>query len=117
MPAQAFVQLQAGADFPLHVHEQPRSVYFYSAWGKTLSFDLGRQWSPMLEVLGNHDLQAGAATDWDLVPELQVTLNRRQHVRAALGYRMPINDTAGRPKQVIAYFLWDWFDGGLLEGW
>ncbi|HEY6925274.1 MAG TPA: hypothetical protein VI653_17495, partial [Steroidobacteraceae bacterium] len=117
LPSQTFVLLQAGGDFPLHIHEQPRSIYFHSAFGKTLSANLGRQWSPMLEVLGNHDLQAGAVTDWDLVPELQVTLNRRQHVRAALGYRVPINDSAGRPKQVIAYFLWDWFDGGLLEGW
>ena len=29
----------------------------------------------------------------------------------------PINDTYGRSKQVVAYFLWDWFDGGLFEGW
>ena len=59
----------------------------------------------------------GGATDWDVIPEFQVTLNRRQHIRAALGYRLPINDTAGRPKQFIAYFLWDWFDGGFFEGW
>jgi len=117
LPSQAFVQLQAGAAFPLHVHEQSRSVYVHSAFGKTFSANLGRQWSPMLEVLGNHELRTGEVTDWDLIPEFQVTLNRRQHIRAALGYRVPINDTAGRPKQVIAYFLWDWFDGGLLEGW
>ena len=117
LPSQTFLQLQAGADFPLHVHETSRSVYLHTAFGKTFSAELGRQWSPTLEVLGDRDLGPGSVTDWDLLPEFQVTLNRRQHVRAAVGYRLPINDTAGRPKQVVAYFLWDWFDGGLLEGW
>lgn len=117
LPAQTFIQLQAGADFPLHVHETSRSVFLHTAFGKTFSVDFGRQWSPMIEVLGDRELSTGMVTDWDLLPEFQVTLNRRQHIRAALGYRVPINDTAGRPKQIMAYFLWDWFDGGLLEGW
>lgn len=117
LPAQLFIQTQAGADFPVHTHDVARSVFFNGALGKTFSKNLGRQWSPMIELLGNHDLRAGEVTDWDVVPELQVTLNRRQHVRAALGVQLPINDTLGRPKQVIAYILWDWFDGGLLEGW
>jgi hypothetical protein len=52
-----------------------------------------------------------------VVPEFQVTLSRRQHVRAALGYDVPLNDTAGRSTQLMMYVLWDWFDGGLLEGW
>ena len=118
-PAQMFLQTQAGADLPAHTQNIPNSVYFYTALGKSFAGnrELGRLWSPMLELLGNRDLRAGAATDWDLEPELQVTLNRRQHIRAAIGYRFPVNDTAGRPRQVMAYFLWDWFDGGLLEGW
>jgi len=74
-------------------------------------------WSPMVELIGNRDLTAGAEILWDVVPEFQVTINRRQHIRTAVGYRVPVNDTVGRPKQFVAYFLWDWFDGGLFEGW
>jgi hypothetical protein len=86
--------------------------------GKSFSeHELGRMWSPMVEMIGTRDLTGGAVTDWDLIPELQVTLDRRQHIRAALGYRFPITDSAGRPSQIMAYLLWDWFDGGLLEGW
>jgi hypothetical protein len=94
-------------------------VYLRTAFGKSLAGDgnLGRLWSPMVEFIANRNLTSGTKTDWDVVPEFQVTINRRQHIRAAMGYLMPINDTAGRPKQVIAYFLWDWFDGGLFEGW
>jgi mono/diheme cytochrome c family protein len=118
LPAQTFLQTQAGVELPVHTHNTPRSMFFHAAVGKTFTPQaFGRLWSPMLEILGDRDLQPGAVTNWDVVPELQVTLNRRQHIRAALGYRIPINDSAGRPKQVIAYFLWDWFDGGLSEGW
>jgi mono/diheme cytochrome c family protein len=116
---QAFMQIQAGMNIPRHTEYGPRSAYVNGAFGKSFagSAELGRLWSPMVEVIANRDLTAGTRTDWDAVPEFQMTLNRRQHIRAALGYRMPLNDTAGRPRQVIAYFLWDWFDGGLFEGW
>jgi hypothetical protein len=59
----------------------------------------------------------GAATEWDVVPQMQVTLSRRQHIMIDVGVRLPINERAGRHPQVITYFLWDWFDGGLREGW
>jgi mono/diheme cytochrome c family protein len=116
---QAFMQIQSGVDIPRHTEYGPSSAYIRTAFGKSLAGDgeLGRLWSPMVEFIGNRDLTAGATTDWDVVPEFQVTINRRQHIRAAVGYRVPINDTVGRPRQVIAYFLWDWFDGGLFEGW
>jgi hypothetical protein len=59
----------------------------------------------------------GAKTDWDVMPEMQVTISRRQHVRGNLGYRFPVTNTAGRQQQVMFYLLWDWADGGLLSGW
>ncbi len=116
---QAFMQIQTGINIPRHTEFGPRSLYLRSAFGKSIAGDgnLGRLWSPMVEIIGNRDLTSGTKTDWDAVPEFQVTINRRQHIRAAVGYLMPINDTSGRPQQIIAYFLWDWFDGGLLEGW
>jgi hypothetical protein len=46
-----------------------------------------------------------------------VTLNQRQHIRVSAGLQLPVNNTASRSKQVVFYFLWDWFDGGLLDGW
>ena len=38
-------------------------------------------------------------------------------VRRPAGIRIPLNDREGRSPQVLTYFLWDWFDGGLFEGW
>jgi mono/diheme cytochrome c family protein len=117
--AQTFLQLQAGVELPLRTTHVARSAYVRTAFGKTLAEGggAGRLWTPMLEVVADRDLTRGATTDYDVVAEFQVTLNRRQHVRAALGYLVPVNDTAGRPRQIELYFLWDWFDGGFLEGW
>jgi mono/diheme cytochrome c family protein len=116
---QAFMQIQTGIDVPRHTEYGARSAFIRTAFGKSFAGDaeLGRLWSPMVEFIGNRDLTAGTKTLWDAVPEFQVTINRRQHIRTAFGYRVPINDTAGRARQFMAYFLWDWFDGGLFEGW
>ena len=29
----------------------------------------------------------------------------------------PLNDRDNRDTQVLAYVLWDWFDGGLFDFW
>ena len=71
----------------------------------------------MVEFLANRDLVDGAKTDWDVMPEMQVTLSKRQHIRADLGYRAPFTDTKGRQGQVNFYILWDWADGKFWEGW
>jgi hypothetical protein len=63
------------------------------------------------------ELDDGATVHWDVVPQMQVSLSRRQHILINVGARIPVNERAGRSTQVIAYFLWDWFDGGLLDGW
>jgi mono/diheme cytochrome c family protein len=117
LPQNTFLQFQAGGDFPRHTGTTPNDVFARTAFGASFSKGFGRQWSPMLELVAAHDLRAGSTTDLSLVPEFQVTLNTRQHVRAALGYQLALNNTATQPNQVVFYFLWDWFDGGLFEGW
>jgi hypothetical protein len=62
-------------------------------------------------------LAAGEETNWDVLPEIQVTLSKRQHIRFNAGVRVPLNNTGARSVQAIFYLLWDWFDGGLRDGW
>jgi mono/diheme cytochrome c family protein len=114
-----FVQTQFGADLPRHTDIAPQSIFFNSAVGQSFAANrgLGRLWSPMFEVIGARDLVDNAKTNWDVVPQMQVTISKRQHIRANLGVRVPVNNTAGRPVQVMFYLLWDWFDGRLNEGW
>jgi mono/diheme cytochrome c family protein len=114
-----FVQTQLGASLPRHTDIAPQSIFFNTAIGQAIAADhhLGRLWTPMVEFLAARDLVDHTSTNWDVLPQMQVTISRRQHVRGDLGLRIPVNNTQGRPKQVMFYLLWDWQDGRLNEGW
>ena len=115
-----FIQAQFGADLPFHPKDEaPQSLFFNAAIGQSFAANhgLGRLWSPMFEFVATRDLLTGAKTDWDVLPQLQVTISRRQHIRGDLGLRTPITNTTGRQKQIVFYLLWDWQDGKLTEGW
>jgi hypothetical protein len=73
----------------------------------------GRTWSPMLELLGRLE---DDETEWDVLPQLHVTLNTRQHVMLTLGPRIPVGGE-GRRASFVVNLLWDWFDGGFRDGW
>jgi mono/diheme cytochrome c family protein len=119
LPRNSFLQFQSGADLPVDTSKASQLVFWNTALGKTFAQDrgLGRMWSPMIELLGERELTTGARTNWDLLPEMQVTLSRRQHVRGDLGVRFPVNNTRGRSVQLVFYLLWDWGDGKVTEGW
>ncbi len=114
-----FIQTQFGADLPRHTQISPQSIFFNTAVGQSLAADhgMGRLWSPMVEFLADRDLVDNAKMNWDLLPQMQVTISKRQHIRADLGVRIPVNNTTGRPVQLMFYVLWDWQDGRLNEGW
>ncbi|MES2392142.1 MAG: c-type cytochrome [Acidobacteriota bacterium] len=118
-PTNTWLQLQLGGDISTNTTDAPSSIFYRTALGQTFARDkgLGRQYSPMVEFVASRDFTTGAATDWDVVPQMQVTLSPRQHVRADIGVRAPFTDTAGRKPQVVFYVLWDWADGKLWEGW
>ena len=118
LPRDGFLQAQAGLGLPTDPDRVERESFWRAVIGRSFTQGrFGRTWSPMLEVLGARELAAGAAAHWDLVPQVQVTLSRRQHVMLNAGLRIPVNERSGRSPQLLTYLLWDWFDGGLLEGW
>lgn len=119
LPRDSFLQFQSGVELPTHTDDAPRAVFWRSVVGKSFiqQKGFGRLWSPMVEVLADRELVSGEKTNWDLLPQIQVTLSRRQHIRANVGVRFPVNNTGSRSTQVLFYLLWDWFDGGLRNGW
>src|SRR5437660_2022854 len=74
------IQTQFGADLPRHTGIAPQSIFFNTAVGQTIMADhgLGRAWAPMFEFLADRDLMHGAKTNWDVLPEMQVTIRHRQ---------------------------------------
>lgn len=119
LPANLFVQAQAGTLQPVDPEKHPRSAYWRTAVGKGIrqAGGLGRMWSPMMELVADRDFEHGAKINWDVLPEFQVTVSQRQHIRFNAGLRIPVTNTVDRPLQVVFYVLWDRFDGGLFEGW
>jgi mono/diheme cytochrome c family protein len=118
-PHKVFLQLQGGGELPVDTSRAPQAVFFRVAAGKSFNQNhgLGRLWSPMVEFLTDRELVNGAHTDFDVVPQFQVTLSKRQHVRFNLGVRIPATNTTDRSVQAVFYLLWDFQDGKLLEGW
>ncbi len=72
----------------------------------------------MVEVLGTAEF-ADEETEyvWDLLPQMQVTLNKRQHIMLNVGVLLPLTDAGTRQTKLLVYLLWDWFDGGFFDGW
>jgi Cytochrome C oxidase, cbb3-type, subunit III/Putative MetA-pathway of phenol degradation len=118
LPSDAFVQFQGIVEVPFDETLAEKEGAVRVALGKTfMQGGVGRSWTPMVELLGAKELEGGTTIQWDVVPQLQVTLSRRQHVMANVAARIPVNETAGRDSQLLVYLLWDWFDGGLFDGW
>ncbi|HEU4641098.1 MAG TPA: cytochrome c [Gemmatimonadaceae bacterium] len=118
LPANGYFQFQGGVELPTHPAHAPQELFWRGALGTTVPFGrISRTWSPMVEVLGTREMTAGAPVEWDIVPQSQLTLSARQHIRVSVGVDVPVTETDTRHPQILAYLLWDWFDGGLFEGW
>ena len=119
LPRDGFVQVHAGVELPADRETASREAFWRVAAGRTFAQagGAGRAWSPMVELLGARGLEGGPPTLWDVVPQMQVTLNTRQHVMLSGGVQIPVNQRRGRGARLIVYLLWDWFDGGLFDGW
>ena len=116
LPRNGFLQMHAGVEIPLKASEA-KEAYLRSAIGFThmTNRGFGRSWSPQLEVLVTRPMDGSA--EWDVVPQLQVSLSKIQHVLLAAGMRIPTNQRDERSPAFIAYLLWDWFDGPFTSFW
>jgi hypothetical protein len=118
LPRSGFFQLHAGFELPANRDLASNEVYWRTAIGQTFTEHIwGRAWSPMVEVLGVKGLARGVDPEWDVVPQMQVSLSGLQHVLLNVGVRVPVNERASRGSTLLVYLLWDWFDGGLFSNW
>jgi mono/diheme cytochrome c family protein len=118
--ADSFVQAQAGLELPFDTEKAEREAFWRLVAGKTWTqgpLGFGRAWTPMVELVASRALEDDATAHWDVVPQMQVTLNTRQHILLSVGVRTPLNDRQGRHPRLMVYLLWDWFDGGIRDGW
>jgi len=118
LPADFFVHGQGGLELSTNKEKANHEGFWQFALGRTFTQgEWGRAWSPMLELLGAREFESSAEVEWDLVPQVQVALNTRQHIMLNVGVRFPVTDASHRQTTVLFYLFWEWFDGGLTEGW
>lgn len=118
LPRDAFLHAHTGLEVPADGERAAKEAFWRVALGKSfIANRWGRVWSPMLEILGARELEDGHAAEWDVLPQLQVSLSTRQHVLVNVGVRVPISQHRDRSTSVLVYLLWDWFDGGFFSGW
>jgi mono/diheme cytochrome c family protein len=118
LPRDSFVQVQSGVELSTDTERVPHEAFWRTAVGRSLfESGFGRTWTPMIELLGAREIEDEARVEWDVVPQLQVSLSRRQHILLNAGVQIPMTSRDRRPTRFLVYLLWDWFDGGFLEGW
>lgn len=117
LPRNFFLQFHGGVELPADTTLGAKEAYLRGAIGTTFAENrgFGRAWSPQVEVLWARPW--AGSSEWDVVPQLQVTLSKLQHVSVAAGVRIPVNERGERPAQGLVYLLWDFFDGGFFEFW
>jgi mono/diheme cytochrome c family protein len=112
-----FLQLHTGIEIPTDHRRGENETFVRTAVGYSFAQDrgFGRSWSPMLEVLAAKPQHA--STEWDVVPQMQVSLSKLQHILISVGARIPVNEREERKPQFLTYLVWDWFDGGFTQFW
>jgi mono/diheme cytochrome c family protein len=117
LPHNSFLQLHGGIEVPSDSELAGKEGFFRTALGTTTAQGLGygRAWSPQVELLWARPF--GEPSEVDIVPQLQVSLSKLQHVLLATGVRLPATQRAERKPRVLFYVLWDWFDGSLFSFW
>jgi hypothetical protein len=118
LPADFFLQSQLGLELPADKDKAENAAFLRAALGwTTTSGEFGRAWSPMVELTAGRDFAGDTDIKYSIVPQIQITLNKRQHIMFNIGVRAPLNQRDTRTTQLIFYVLWDWFDGTFFEGW
>ena len=113
-----FVQVHGGFMATSNRTKVENSMYLRQAWGYTFAQQrgIGRTWTPMTEIIWSKEVNGGANTV-DVVPQMQVSLSKMQHIMLNVGASVPVTDRDGRHPQFLTYMLWDWFEGGLFSFW
>ena len=78
---------------------------------------------PALEIVAEIPFERGTgsarkdAVQYSVLPQARIRLNKRGNIALNVGLELPVNDTERYDWRGYVYFIWDFADGGLREGW
>jgi len=82
-----------------------------------------RNFFPGLELVAEVPFERGTgslkedAVQFSLLPQARIGLNKRGNIALNAGVELPVNETDRYDWRAYVYFIWDFADGGLFEGW
>ena len=78
---------------------------------------------PALELIAEVPFKRGSGDDrtdavqFSILPQARIGLNKRGNIALNAGIELPLNDRDRYDWRLYVYFIWDFADGGLFEGW
>jgi hypothetical protein len=99
---------------PFHTNIAPQSLFQHHYRSKLCGSPAWATLVTMMEFVATRDLVTGGKTDWDLIPQMQVTISRRQHVRGVWGFAFL--DQCNREAKRSSFICCGTGDGKLTEG-
>lgn len=78
---------------------------------------------PALEIVAEVPFERGSgsnrkeAVQWSILPQARIGLNKRGNIALNVAVEWPLNDRERHDWLAYVYFIWDFADGGLFEGW
>jgi len=78
---------------------------------------------PALELVAEVPFERGEGPDrkeavqLSVLPQARIGLNKRGNIALNVGVELPLNDRDRYDWRAYVYFIWDFADGGLFEGW
>ena len=87
LPRDGFLHAHTGIEVPADAARAAKETFWRLAVGKSfMQKRWGRAWSPMVEILGARELEDGSEAEWDVLPQVQVSLSNAS-ARAAEYWR------------------------------
>ena len=96
LPRDGFLHAHAGIEVPTDAEQAPRRCSGGSRSARASWRTLGARMVPDGRILAGASSRTGSATEWDVLPQMQVSLSTRQHVLMNVGVRVPLTQRTER---------------------
>ena len=115
--------MQGSGRLVLDLEDSDKSKAEFAGIVHYVHTDLGRAVFPALELVAEVPFERGSgpnraeAVQWSVIPQARIGLNKRGNIALNTGVELPLNDDYRYDWRVYVYFIWDFADGGLFDGW
>ena len=115
--------LQSHARIKFDLEDSDKHVAEFAAIAHWTNAPHPRWVFPGLELVAEVPFERGdepnrkEAIQWSVLPQVRIGLNKRGNIALNAGVEWPLNESDRYDWRAYVYFIWDYADGGLFEGW